>query len=82
MPAPTFYRPKFLDFMIEEYYACREGIGIIDMSSLSKIRITVSYILMGNTPTFVFLSLQMSEIPNSMYNFNAYEREDTTQHLR
>lgn len=42
MPSPTFYRPKFLDFMIEEYYACREGVGIIDMSSFAKTRITVS----------------------------------------
>lgn len=45
MPPPTFYKPKFLDFMIDEYYACREGIGIIDMSSFSKIRITVSLLI-------------------------------------
>lgn len=41
MPAGSFYKPKFFDFMKEEYLACREGVGIIDMSSFSKIEIKV-----------------------------------------
>lgn len=39
MPPGSFYKPKFFDFMKEEYLACREGVGIIDMSSFSKIEI-------------------------------------------
>jgi glycine cleavage system aminomethyltransferase T len=42
MPPGSFYKPKFFDFMREEYLACREGVGIIDMSSFSKIEIKVS----------------------------------------
>lgn len=41
MPPGTFFKPKFFDFMEEEYRACFEGVGIIDMSSFSKIKITV-----------------------------------------
>lgn len=41
MPSGTYYKPKFFDFMLEEYYACRESIGIIDMSSFSKMKIQV-----------------------------------------
>ena len=41
MPPGSFYKPKFFDFMREEYIACREGVGIIDMSSFSKIEIKV-----------------------------------------
>ncbi|CAH0562194.1 unnamed protein product [Brassicogethes aeneus] len=39
MPPGSFFKPKFFDFMMEEYLACREGVGIIDMSSFSKIEI-------------------------------------------
>nr|XP_022914897.1 pyruvate dehydrogenase phosphatase regulatory subunit, mitochondrial-like isoform X1 [Onthophagus taurus] len=39
MPPGTFFKPKFFDFMREEYLACREGVGIIDMSSFSKIEV-------------------------------------------
>lgn len=39
MPSGTFYKPKFFDFMEEEFIACRESVGIIDMSSFSKIQI-------------------------------------------
>jgi len=42
MPKGSFYKPKFFDFMKEEFQACREGVGIIDMSSFSKIEIKVS----------------------------------------
>ncbi|PSN46364.1 hypothetical protein C0J52_12919 [Blattella germanica] len=42
MPTGSFYKPKFFDFMREEYLACREGVGIIDMSSFSKIIIKSS----------------------------------------
>ncbi|XP_014235720.1 pyruvate dehydrogenase phosphatase regulatory subunit, mitochondrial-like [Trichogramma pretiosum] len=39
MPAGSFYKPKFFDFMKQEFQACREAVGIIDMSSFSKIEI-------------------------------------------
>lgn len=39
MPAGSYYKPKFFDFMKEEFHACREGVGIIDMSSFCKIEI-------------------------------------------
>jgi pyruvate dehydrogenase phosphatase regulatory subunit len=39
MPPGSFFKPKFFDYMREEYLACREGVGIIDMSSFSKIEI-------------------------------------------
>ncbi|KAL2740406.1 hypothetical protein V1478_000547 [Vespula squamosa] len=42
MPLGSFYKPKFFDFMKEEFQACREGVGIIDMSSFSKIEIKSS----------------------------------------
>lgn len=41
MPPGTFYKPKFFDFMKEEFQVCKEGVGIIDMSSFSKIEIKV-----------------------------------------
>nr|CAD7569840.1 unnamed protein product [Timema californicum] len=42
MPPGSFYKPRFFDFMLEEYLACREGVGIIDMSSFSKMQIKSS----------------------------------------
>ncbi|CAK9801517.1 Pyruvate dehydrogenase phosphatase regulatory subunit, mitochondrial [Anthophora plagiata] len=42
MPPGSFYKPKFFDFMKEEFLACKEGVGIIDMSSFSKIKIKSS----------------------------------------
>lgn len=42
MPVGSFYKPKFFDFMKEEFIACKEGVGMIDMSSFSKIEIKVS----------------------------------------
>nr|XP_034191464.1 pyruvate dehydrogenase phosphatase regulatory subunit, mitochondrial-like [Osmia lignaria] len=42
MPPGSFYKPKFFDFMEEEFLACKEGVGIIDMSSFSKIEIRSS----------------------------------------
>ncbi|XP_014217780.1 pyruvate dehydrogenase phosphatase regulatory subunit, mitochondrial-like [Copidosoma floridanum] len=39
MPPGSFYKPKFFDFMKQEFTACIEGVGIIDMSSFSKIEI-------------------------------------------
>lgn len=39
MPSGSFFKPHFFDFMQEEYLACRKGVGIIDMSSFSKIEI-------------------------------------------
>ncbi|XP_076174249.1 pyruvate dehydrogenase phosphatase regulatory subunit, mitochondrial-like [Ptiloglossa arizonensis] len=43
MPPGSFYKPKFFDFMREEFLACKEGVGIIDMSSFSKIKIKSSH---------------------------------------
>ncbi|XP_056645731.1 pyruvate dehydrogenase phosphatase regulatory subunit, mitochondrial-like [Diorhabda sublineata] len=37
MPQGSYFKPKFFDFMKEEYLACKEGVGVIDMSSFSKI---------------------------------------------
>lgn len=42
LPAPTFFKPKFFNFMIDENAACRETAGIIDISSFSKIKIKSS----------------------------------------
>ncbi|XP_043263332.1 pyruvate dehydrogenase phosphatase regulatory subunit, mitochondrial-like [Colletes gigas] len=42
MPPGSFYKPQFFDFMEEEFLACKEGVGIIDMSSFSKIKIKSS----------------------------------------
>lgn len=42
MPPGSFYKPAFLEFMRDEHNACHEGVGIIDISSFSKIEITVS----------------------------------------
>ncbi|XP_050540511.1 pyruvate dehydrogenase phosphatase regulatory subunit, mitochondrial-like isoform X2 [Daktulosphaira vitifoliae] len=39
LPSGTFYKPTFFDFLLEEFYACRESVGIIDMSSFSKMNI-------------------------------------------
>lgn len=46
MPPGSFYKPAFLEFMREEHNACREGVGIIDISSFSKIEITVSPLIL------------------------------------
>lgn len=40
MPEGSFRKPAFLDCVREEYQACREGVGIIDLSSFTKIEIT------------------------------------------
>lgn len=39
MPPGTYFKPKFFDFMLAEFHACREQVGILDMSSFSKIEI-------------------------------------------
>lgn len=56
MPPGSFYKPAFFDFMQEEYLACREGVGIIDMSSFSKIEIKVSNLNI-NISNFLNLNL-------------------------
>ncbi|XP_047474686.1 pyruvate dehydrogenase phosphatase regulatory subunit, mitochondrial-like isoform X1 [Penaeus chinensis] len=40
MPEGTFGKPSFIDCVREEYHACREGVGVIDLSSFTKIEIT------------------------------------------
>lgn len=42
MPSPTFFKPEFFNFMLEENAACRETVGVIDISSFSKIKISSS----------------------------------------
>nr|XP_019534740.2 pyruvate dehydrogenase phosphatase regulatory subunit, mitochondrial-like isoform X1 [Aedes albopictus] len=39
MPTGSFYKPKFFHFMEKEYIACAQHVGIIDISSFSKIEI-------------------------------------------
>ena len=36
LPKGTFGKPDFFDNVEEEYLVCREGVGIIDMSSFAK----------------------------------------------
>jgi len=36
LPEGTFGKPEFFDQIEEEYLVCREGVGLIDMSSFSK----------------------------------------------
>ncbi|CAL4112981.1 unnamed protein product, partial [Meganyctiphanes norvegica] len=40
MAENTFGKPHFHDLVHEEYNACREGVGIIDLSSFTKMEIT------------------------------------------
>ncbi|XP_070494319.1 pyruvate dehydrogenase phosphatase regulatory subunit, mitochondrial-like [Chironomus tepperi] len=42
MPKPTFFKPPYFNFMVDENAACRETVGIIDISSFSKIKISSS----------------------------------------
>ncbi|XP_058058106.1 pyruvate dehydrogenase phosphatase regulatory subunit, mitochondrial-like isoform X2 [Anopheles bellator] len=39
LPQGSFYKPKFFQFMEKEYQACAQHVGIIDISSFSKIEI-------------------------------------------
>ena len=41
----TFGKPPWMDIVEEEYWACKERVGIADMSSFSKIEVTVSKLL-------------------------------------
>ena len=41
MPQGSFFKPKFFKFLQSEYNACKETVGIIDISSFSKIKIKV-----------------------------------------
>lgn len=40
LPPGSFYKPKFFKHMQKEYFACAQHVGIIDISSFSKIEIT------------------------------------------
>lgn len=42
MPQPTFFMPKFFNFLKDEFTACTATVGIIDISSFSKIKIKSS----------------------------------------
>lgn len=39
MPPGSFYKPKFFNHMQKEFFACAQHVGIIDISSFSKIEI-------------------------------------------
>lgn len=39
MPASSFFKPHFFNFLQDEFNACNETVGIIDISSFSKIKI-------------------------------------------
>ncbi|CRL07301.1 CLUMA_CG020280, isoform A [Clunio marinus] len=38
----SFFKPKFFEFLQNEYHACRDTVGVIDISSFSKIKIKSS----------------------------------------
>lgn len=40
LPGGTFGKPDFFDFIEEEYLACRDAVGVIDMSSFAKFLIS------------------------------------------
>lgn len=42
MPPGSYFKPKFFNFLLGEYHACTETVGIIDISSFSKIKIKSS----------------------------------------
>lgn len=44
MPANSFFKPKFFNFLQDEYTACSETVGVIDISSFSKIKIKSQHI--------------------------------------
>lgn len=58
MPPGSFYKPKFFDYMKEEFLACREGVGLIDMSSFSKIEIKVNTCSLFTSVINLLLSLK------------------------
>ena len=35
----TFGKPEYFDFIEDEYHVCREGVGLIDMSSFAKFNL-------------------------------------------
>lgn len=45
---PSFFKPKFFHFMEDEYRSCRENVGIIDISSFSKIEVKVNELTIDN----------------------------------
>ncbi len=47
LPKGTFGKPEFFDQVEEEYLVCREGVGIIDMSSFAK------FVIRGEPSTVV-----------------------------
>ncbi|XP_055609553.1 pyruvate dehydrogenase phosphatase regulatory subunit, mitochondrial-like isoform X2 [Uranotaenia lowii] len=49
LPNGSFYKPKFFNFMQKEYYACAQHVGIIDISSFSKIEIMPGVRRQGNS---------------------------------
>lgn len=76
MPKGSFYKPQFFDFMKEEFQACREGVGIIDMSSFSKIEVQVRKSVLSCrieeicNKTLHLTAVKFPTISNSLFNFN------------
>ena len=38
-PQGTFGKPEYFEFLEDEYVVCREGVGLIDMSSYAKFNL-------------------------------------------
>lgn len=79
-PRGTFGKPEYFDYIEEEYNACREGVGVIDMSSFAK------FIIAGDKKSVVeYLQMLCSNdvdipvgaiIPTGMLNeFGRYEND-------
>ena len=47
LPQGSFKKPEFIDHVEDEYHVCREGVGLIDMSSFAK------FIVKGETASVI-----------------------------
>lgn len=70
MPPPSFFKPKFFNFIQDEYIACSETVGIIDISSFSKIKIKVCLKKLENvSKTFYFSLIFQSSNPDDVVSY-------------
>ena len=42
-PIWSFYKPGWFENVQEEYWACKERVGLMDMSSFTKVEVKVSH---------------------------------------
>lgn len=66
----TFGKPDWFDFVAKEYEACREGVGISDYSSFTKIDLWVNKkIIQLSKTSYCILSLKEMKwlMPSSMF---------------